>query len=260
MLVPRSTRLDAATVGSTAAVVRQRSDIDDLHYLDAGAVDRTHGRLSALTRPLYINLNLTQTHVVSNLGAVGSSRLCSIGSVLLRTAEAHLTGRRPADDLAHLVGDRHDNVVESRVYESHALSTDLDNLFLNCSSFLCHNSPILLSCLFLVCYCLLLTLARASVVLRALTANGKTKTVADTAIATDIHKTLDVELNHRAALALDLDAHLGDHVTDSTDLLVGPVLNLDVVAYAHAIENLARSAAAYTVDIGQAYLAALIFW
>ena len=120
--------------------MRQRRNVDDLHHLDTGAVDRAHGRLATCTRTLHINLHLAQAHVVSDLGAIRRSGLCCIRSILLRTTEAHLAGRRPADDIAHLVGDGDDYVVESGVYIDIAQRTDLNNLFLNCSSFLCHNS------------------------------------------------------------------------------------------------------------------------
>ena len=117
--------LYAAAVRSTATVVRQRSDVDDLHHLDACAMDRAHGRLAACSRTLHINLHLAQAHVVGDLGAIGGRRLCGVRSILLRTTEAHLAGRRPADDIAHLVGDGDDYVVESGVYIDIAQRTDL---------------------------------------------------------------------------------------------------------------------------------------
>ncbi len=53
--------------------------------------------------------------------------------------------------LAHclkVVGDGDDHVVESRVYVGHTHGTDLNNLLLDCSSFLCHNSLIITSVAF----------------------------------------------------------------------------------------------------------------
>ena len=96
--------------------MRQRRNVDDLHHLDTGAVDGAHGRLTSGARALDIHFHLAQAHVVSDLCAVGRSGLCCIRSILLRTTEAHLAGRRPADDIAHLVGDGDDYVVESGVY------------------------------------------------------------------------------------------------------------------------------------------------
>ena len=76
------------------------------------------------------------------------------------------------------------------------------------------------------CACLLYTSARTGIVLRALTADRKTDTVADAAVATDVHQSLDVQLNGRAELAFDLESLLGDGVTDRGDLVVAPLLNL----------------------------------
>ena len=187
--------LYTTTVRSAATVMRQWSFIDNLGNLDAGTVDGADSTLATLTRTLHIDLNLTQSHVESNLGAIGGCRLCCIRSVLLRTAETHLTCRRPADNLADLVGDGNDNVVESRVDKCHAGIADLNDLLLDCSCFLCHNSPVLLGCLFLVCDRLLLSFAGTGIVFGALTANRKTDTVADTAIAADIHQSLDIQLS-----------------------------------------------------------------
>lgn len=81
----------------------------------------------------------------------------------------------------------------------------------------------------------------------------------DAAVATDIHQALDIELNHRTALALDLDAHLGNLRTNGAYLLIGPVLYFDVVADTCAVKNLAGSRTTDTVDIGQTDFALLVF-
>ena len=82
----------------------------------------------------------------------------------------------------------------------------------------------------------------------------------DAAVAADIHQTLDVELDGRAAFAFDFDAHVGNRRTDCADLVVRPVLYFEVVADASDFENLASRRTTDTVDIGQADLASLIFW
>ena len=81
----------------------------------------------------------------------------------------------------------------------------------------------------------------------------------DTAVAADIHQSLDVELNERTAFALDLDTHLGDRCTNRADLVVRPVLNFEIVADACRIKDLAGRRATDTVDIGQTDLASLVF-
>ena len=55
----------------------------------------------------------------------------------------------------------------------------------------------------LVSDCFLLTLASTGIVFGALTTEGQTETVADTAIAADIHQSLDVHLDFGAEGALD---------------------------------------------------------
>ena len=89
----RLTLLDPSSLGRTASVVGQRSDVDDLGNSDAGAMDGADSRFAAITRTLDIGFHLAQTEVVSDLCAVLGSHLCGVGSVLLRTTETHLAGR-----------------------------------------------------------------------------------------------------------------------------------------------------------------------
>ena len=84
--------LNAAAFGRTAAVVGQRSDVDDFDNFDAGAMDSADGALAAVTGTFDISLHLAQAQVVSGLGAVLSGHLCGVGSVLFAAAEAHLAG------------------------------------------------------------------------------------------------------------------------------------------------------------------------
>lgn len=186
---------DATAVGRTAAVVRQWSDVDDLHHFDTCAVNRTDCRFATCAGTFDINFNLTQSKVVSNLCAIGCCSLSCIGSVLLRTAETHLACRRPADNFAYFVGQGYYHVVEGRMYVCCSQCANLDNLLLNCSSLFCHNSLKLLGCFFLVSDSLFLALAGTGIVLGALAAHGESETVTDSAIAADIHEALDVQLD-----------------------------------------------------------------
>ena len=83
--------------------------------------------------------------------------------------------------------------------------------------------------------------------------------MADTAIATDIHQSLDVELNERTALALYLQTQVSNRRTNCTYLLIGPILNLDIVADTGYVENLASRRTTNTEDLGQTDLTSLIF-
>ena len=103
---------------------------------------------------------------------------------------------------------------------------NLNVSLLGCDCFFCHTN--LLFCSFLlVSNCFLATLASASVVLSALTANGKTVTVTDATVATDVHEALDVKLD----LAAEVTFHFviaADYFADFSCLSVSPILNLDV--------------------------------
>ena len=117
----------------------------------------------------------------------------------------------------------------------------------------------LLGCLLLVGYGLLASLAGAGVVLGTLTANGESETMTDSAVATDIHKTLDVHLDGRAELSLD-SVLRGDFCTDGSNLSIVPVTNLEGSVDSALLENLLRRRAADSEDIGETYLSAFIVW
>ena len=96
--------------------MRQRSNVDNLYNLDTGTVHGTNCRLTTVTGTLHVSLHLAQTQVIGNLCAILSSHLSSIGSVLLRTTETHLTCRRPRDNLTFAISQRHNNVIERAVH------------------------------------------------------------------------------------------------------------------------------------------------
>ena len=72
--------------------MRKRSDVDDFFDIDSGSVDGSDSGFSTAAGTLHINLDASQTEVVSDLCAVLSSHLGGVRSVLLRTSETHLTG------------------------------------------------------------------------------------------------------------------------------------------------------------------------
>ncbi len=84
-------KLNATTLRWTATVVRQRCNVNDFSNLNAGSVDGTDSALTTITRTLNISLYLTQTQLESCLSAILSCHLGSVRSVLLRSAESHLT-------------------------------------------------------------------------------------------------------------------------------------------------------------------------
>ena len=84
--------LYATTLWGTTAVVWQRCNVDNLDDFDTSTMTGTDSALTTVTGPLHVCLYLAQTEVESNLSAILSGHLRSIRCVLLRTAEAHLTG------------------------------------------------------------------------------------------------------------------------------------------------------------------------
>ena len=109
----------------------------DFGDLDPCTMEGTDSRLTSVAWALDEDLHLTQTEVVSDLSTVLRSHLSGIGGILLGATEAHLTGRRPADDLTVVVGQGDDDVIERRMDVSLTHSVDLDDLLL-CYYFLCH--------------------------------------------------------------------------------------------------------------------------
>ena len=104
---------------------------------------------------------------------------------------------------------------------------------------------------------LLLTLPRTGVVLGALTTDRETDTMTDPAIATDVHQSLDVHLDGRTELTLNL-VFLIDEVTDKCHLLIVPVSDLDVVVDTALVEDFPGAAAADTINVGEAYLTTFV--
>ena len=188
-----SVSLYATALGGTATVVGKRSNVDDFGYFDTGTVASANGAFTTVTGSLDVGFHLAQAEIISHFGAILCCGLSSVGRVLLRTAETHLTGTRPRDDLAFAVGERYDDVVEGAVNVQLALCVNLYVTLFCRDIFLCH-SHLLFSCLLLVCNGLLAALTRAGVVLGALTTKRKTNTVTDTTVAADVHEALDVQL------------------------------------------------------------------
>ena len=130
--------LYSSALGRTATVVGQRGHVDDFGDFDAGAVYCADSRFTAVTRALEVCLHFAEAEVVGYLGTVLSGHLGGIGSVLLGATEAHLAGRRPADDLSFAIGKANDDVVERRVYVKLAFCADFDVTLLCCDCFFCH--------------------------------------------------------------------------------------------------------------------------
>src|ERR1019366_5209330 len=107
-----SPRLDPAPLFRAATVVRYRRDVLDPGDLDAGARKRPDGGLTP--RAWSPDQHVDAPHAVLHgpAGALLGGHLGGEGGGLARALEADIAGRRPGDDVALLVADRDDRVVE----------------------------------------------------------------------------------------------------------------------------------------------------
>ena len=103
---------------------------------------------------------------------------------------------------------------------------------------------------------LLGALAGTGILLSVLTADRQATTVTNTAIAADLHQTLDIQAHLTAEVTLNLQVVL-DVVTELADLILGEILDAGVGIDADIREHFLRGGQADTVDVGQADLHAL---
>src|SRR5215207_6734719 len=106
---------DPAPLGGAAAVVGDRGDVLDAGDLDAGALQRADGGLAAGAGTLHLHVDLPDTVLHGAAGGLLGGHLGGEGRALLRALEADVAGRGPGEDVALLVGDRDDRVVERRL-------------------------------------------------------------------------------------------------------------------------------------------------
>src|SRR5690606_17295783 len=99
-------------------------------------------------------------------------------------------------------------------------------------------------------------LAGAGVGAGALTAHRQTTTVTETAIATDVHQTLDV--HSRFATQITLDRVLSDLIANLFELSIVQILDLLRIRNAASLTDLAGAGATDTIDGRQADLCVLM--
>jgi hypothetical protein len=109
----------------------------------------------------------------------------------------------------------------------------------------------------LVRHSLALAFASAAVVLGPLSAQGQSRAVPDASIATDIHQSLDVQLNLRAEFTFDFEA-VSNNSTDLRELVVVPVLNLGIEFDTRFFQDVTCPAPADAVDVGESNLTPLV--
>src|SRR5271170_2714152 len=104
--------LDPASLGRTAAVVRLGGDVGDRADLQACGLQRADRGLPARARALHEHVDFADPVLLGLAGGVLGRQLSGERRRFPRALEADVTRRRPGDDVALRVGDRHDRVVE----------------------------------------------------------------------------------------------------------------------------------------------------
>src|SRR5690606_4950919 len=189
---------DATLLRRTAPVVRDRRHVDDVGDLVADVVERTYGRLSSRTRAL--DAHFQRLHAVVERGLAGllGGDLGRERGRLARTAEARAARSRPRKRIALAVGDGDDGVVERSVDMRDAIGDDALDLLLRLDGgWFGH-------CLFpLLPDGLARTLAGTGIGPGALAAQRQAATVAQAAIAGQVHQALDGHADLAAEVAFD---------------------------------------------------------
>src|SRR4051812_19283338 len=109
------TRLNAALLRRTAAVMRQRRDILDAADLQAGVLEVQHRLLAAGAWTLDLHLDLEHAVLARFGGGLLGGATGGERRALASALEPDRAGRRPRDRLAVRVGNRHHRVVERRL-------------------------------------------------------------------------------------------------------------------------------------------------
>src|SRR5690349_13525677 len=136
--------LDSTLLGGTAAVMRNRRDVDDVQDLVAQRVQRTHGRPAARAGALDTHFPGLHAVVAGRAASLLGSDLGSERSGLARTAETRAAGSRPRQRVALAVGDGDDGVVEGGLHVGHGIRDNALDLLLGLDR-LGHNwGPLLL--------------------------------------------------------------------------------------------------------------------
>ena len=116
---------------------------------------------------------------------------------------------------------------------------------------------LLFSSLFLISNGFLSTFTGACIVLGALSSHRKTNSVTHSTITTDIHQTLNVQLDFRTEITLHFVLSTND-LTNLGSLVIGPVFHFQASIYASLIQYFCRTTATYPINIGQRNFTPLI--
>src|SRR4051812_17365616 len=220
--------LDPPPLAGAAAVVGLRSDVADAGDLQAGGLERADRGLAARARALDEDLDLLQALLDALAGGGVGGDLGGEGRRLARALEAGAAGGLPGDDVALAVGQGDDRVVERRLDVRLADRDVLLGAAAPALRALRSGAQLLLPRLLLAGHLHALgALARARVGLGVLAADRQAATVAQAAVAADLHQPLDVLRALAPQIALDGEVAI-DRVAQLADLVLGEVADIGV--------------------------------
>src|SRR5262249_2092970 len=188
----RAALLHSPLLRRTAPIMRNGRHVANGADVDTGSRQSAHRALAARTRAGNPDFHRPQT-AFTRLVSCGERRLvCGERGTLARSAEPERTGARPGDDVAFLVANRDDRVVERRLDVHDAVVDDallllLEALLLAACFCWCFRHDSLSLCLtgrlLLVCHrAAARTLAGAGVGVRPLAAHRQAAAMAQSAI------------------------------------------------------------------------------
>ena len=172
--------------------MRNRGDIGDLRHTNAQCVKRPHSGFAPRARALNTNFDVFNTALNGHLAGSFGGHLGGKGRAFSRALKAGAARSCPRKGIALSVGDGNDGVVKRGMNMGHGIRDVLTNLLLaaltGATSGFCHNrGPLFLK----GDAALARSLAGAGIGAGALTTNRQAFTVTQSAIAAEVHQTLD---------------------------------------------------------------------
>src|SRR6478735_11866531 len=273
---------NAPTLAGTATVVRDRGHVADRGDGEARGLKRPERRFAARTGTGDFDFQRAHAVLLRLLRHVLGGNLCGIRGRLARTLEAHRAGGGPGNRVALRVGDGDGRVVERRVHVRDAGGDVLALTTTNAGGFLAHRLPFLKisnaavmpaatpverkACgervipgsphAVIGCENLLLlagdrlgrTLARARIGVGTLATHRQTTTMAQAAVAAEVHQTLDVDADLTTQIALD-EIVAVDHFADLKHFGVAELIDPTIVWDLDLLHDLTGDLLADAMDV-----------
>src|SRR5438105_8550824 len=271
----RRVSLHPASLGLPATVVGDRRHVVDRADLQSHRLERPDGRLAPRARSLHEHLDLLEAVLHGLARGDFCRRLGGERRALARALETDAARAGPGHDVARLVGEGDDGVVERRLHVRHAradlasfplLAALLPGGGLGCGRLrFCHG---LRSCLpgrrrrgrrrlLLDHHAPAGPLARSRVRMGALPADRQSLPVPDAPIAPDVHEALDVHRDLAAKVAFHLELALDD-LADARGLVLVPGPHPLVGVDGGALQHAPGRRLADAVDVREGHLTALV--